>query len=54
MLCNEALGTSALYRVAATGSELIELTVVIAPGLEPGTRVRFTREAVEKMVSVAQ
>jgi hypothetical protein len=54
ILCKEALGTRALYRVAATEGELVELTVVDAPGLEPGMRVRVTRDAAKEMVALAQ
>ena len=43
------LGTEAVYRVCALGAELVEVEVVSAPGLPPGRRFKFTRDAIEQM-----
>jgi len=53
LLRHRALGTTALYRTVAVSGELVECEVVRAPGLDPGTRVAFTRAAVRGMVVVA-
>jgi hypothetical protein len=43
------LGSEAVYRVCELDGALVELEVVQAPGLRPGRRFRFRREAVEAM-----
>lgn len=42
LLRRSALGSEALYRVVEVHGDLVEVQVVSAPGLEPGTRIRLT------------
>jgi hypothetical protein len=53
LLRHQVLGEEALYRAVEVIGELVELEVVSAPGLEPGTRLRVTKAAVGRM-SVVQ
>jgi hypothetical protein len=57
LLRHQALGTEAVYRVVAVEGGLVHVEVVVAPGLEPGTRVRFTERdagAMERLRSAPQ
>ena len=45
------LGTLARYRVLFADSFLVTLEVIDAPGLEPGTVIRVTPQAVAAMTS---
>ena len=49
LLRHQVLGQEALYRAIDVIGELVELEVVSAPGLEPGTRLRVTKAAVSRM-----
>jgi len=52
LLRHSLLGSECLYRVSGIDGALIELEVVRAPGLVPGTRVRVTGAAVRRMTAV--
>jgi hypothetical protein len=54
LLRHEVLGEEALYRAIGVIGELVELEVVSAPGLEPGTRLRVTKAAVSRMSVVEE
>jgi hypothetical protein len=54
LLRYRALGGEALYRVIDASEDCVEVEVVSAPGLTPGTRIRFTQAAVARMSVVAQ
>jgi hypothetical protein len=43
------LGSEAVYEVVAEEDGLVEVIVCEAPGLAPGTRVRFTQTALAAM-----
>ena len=49
LLLDRRLGEDALYRVVDVHGEVVEVEVVSAPGLESGTHVRFTQDAVSHM-----
>jgi hypothetical protein len=49
LLKQEVLGTEAIYRVIATNDRGVEIEVVRAPGLKPGTRFVFALAAVLAM-----
>jgi hypothetical protein len=49
LLIHEALGTRATYRVTEIADRLVGVEVLSAPGLAPGTRLRFTRDAAQAM-----
>ena len=49
LLIHQALGTTATYRVIDVAERLVGVEVLSAPGLEPGTRLRFTRDAAQAM-----
>jgi hypothetical protein len=42
-----------VYRLIHPGGPIVEVEVVAAPGLEPGTRLQLTAAAVAAMRSVA-
>jgi len=48
------LGGEAFYRVVDAAGEIVEVEVVSAPGLEPGTHVRLTQAAVANMSVVPE
>jgi hypothetical protein len=48
------LGTEAAYRVAGWSGDAVIVTVLSAPGLSAGTRLTFTRSAVEAMEVVVE
>jgi hypothetical protein len=54
LLRHQVLGQEALYRAIDVIGELVELEVVSAPGLEPGTRLRVTKAAVSRMSVVEE
>jgi hypothetical protein len=54
LLRHKALDGEALYRVVGVSGDSVEVEVVSAPGLTPGTRVHFTQAAVARMSVVAQ
>jgi hypothetical protein len=54
LLRHQVLGEEALYRAVEVIGELVELEVVSAPGLEPGTRLRVTKAAVSSMSVVEE
>jgi hypothetical protein len=54
LLRHQVLGEEALYRAVEVIGELVELEVVSAPGLEPGTRLRVTKAAVSRMSVVEE
>ena len=54
LLRHEVLGEEALYRAIEVIGDLVELEVVSAPGLEPGTRLRVTKKAVSRMSVVEE
>jgi len=54
LLRHQVLGQEALYRAVDVIGELVELEVVSAPGLEPGTRLRVTKAAVSRMSVVEE
>jgi len=54
LLRHQVLGQEALYRAVEVIGELVELEVVSAPGLEPGTRLRVTKAAVSRMSVVEE
>jgi hypothetical protein len=43
------LGSDAIYRVRRSSGPLVEVEVVAAPALVPGTRLRFTAASVRAM-----
>jgi hypothetical protein len=43
------LGSQAVYRVCAVEDSHVDVEVIDAPGLEPGQRFRFTRDALLEM-----
>ena len=47
--CLTRLGSRAVYRVCDWDDRLVNVEVVRAPGLAPGHRFSFTREAVRMM-----
>ena len=49
LLIHDALGTRATYRVVDVADRLVGVEVLCAPGLQPGTRLRFTRDAAQAM-----
>jgi hypothetical protein len=49
LLKNRALGTDAFYRVVGENSRGVEVEVIEAPGLAPGSRFTFSREHVLAM-----
>jgi hypothetical protein len=49
VLRRRALGTTALYRVIGQNTRGVEVEVVDAPGLKPGTRFTFTLKDVLAM-----
>lgn len=49
LLRHRVLGDEAFYRVVDAAGEIVEVEVVSAPGLEPGTHLRLTRAAVASM-----
>jgi hypothetical protein len=48
------LGTEAVYEVLESGASTVEVSVRVAPGLEPGTRVQLSRSAIEAMERVSE
>jgi hypothetical protein len=54
LLRHRAFSGDALYRVVDSDPDIVEVEVVSAPGLEPGTRLRFTQAAVADMSVVAE
>lgn len=46
------LDTEAVYRVCEVGPTSVQVEVVRAPGLTPGHRFAFTREAVLRMDAI--
>jgi hypothetical protein len=54
LLRHQVLGQEALYRAVEVIGELVELEVVSAPGLDPGTRLRVTKAAVSRMSVVEE
>jgi len=53
VLRHRALCSEALYRPIQTRGPIVEVEVVAAPGLQPGTRLQLTAAAVAAMSSVA-
>jgi hypothetical protein len=53
VLRHRALCSEALYRPIHSSGPIVEVEVVAAPGLQPGTRVQLTAAAVAAMSSVA-
>ena len=49
ILRRRALGTEAAYRVLESVGDVVEVEVIEAPGLEPGTRVRLAARDAEAM-----
>jgi hypothetical protein len=49
LLRHRVLGGEAFYRVVDAAGQIVEVEVVSAPGLEPGTHVRLTQAAVGSM-----
>jgi hypothetical protein len=49
LLRQRMLGSEALYEVLDSRGSLVWARVLSAPGLEPGTRVRLSRQAVRAM-----
>lgn len=54
LLRQSALYGDALYRVVNVAGELVEVEVVSAPGLKPGTRMRVTQAAIAAMSVVPE
>lgn len=48
-LRHRALGSSALYKVVSDSEGIVTASVVSAPGLEPGTSIRFLARVAETM-----
>jgi hypothetical protein len=53
VLRHRALCSEALYRPIQTRGPIVEVEVVAAPGLQPGTRLQLTAAAVAAMSAVA-
>jgi hypothetical protein len=49
VLRHSALGSEAAYRVLHTRGSIVEVEVIAAPGLEPGTRLHLTTVAAAAM-----
>jgi hypothetical protein len=49
LLIHGALGATATYRVIAVAGPVVSVAVLSAPGLQPGTQLRFTRAAAQAM-----
>jgi hypothetical protein len=49
LLRHHVLGSDTLYRVVDVSGDLVEVEVVSAPGLQPGTHLRLTQSAVAGM-----
>ena len=45
----EVLGSTASYRVVENLGDVVVVSVMEAPGLEPGTTLRLRREALQRM-----
>jgi hypothetical protein len=43
------LGTSSVYRIVALSGDVVTVEVCSAPGLKPGTQLRFVPEAFSAM-----
>ena len=54
LLLDRRLGEDALYRVVGVRGEVVEVEVVRAPGLQSGTHIRFTQDAVSHMKVVEE
>jgi hypothetical protein len=54
LLLDRRLGEDALYRVVDVRGELVVVEVVRAPGLQGGTQLRFTQDAVSNMKVVEE
>jgi len=54
LLRNRVLGGEAFYRVVGAAGEIVEVEVISAPGLEPGTHLRLTQAAVASMSVVPE
>jgi hypothetical protein len=52
VLRHRALCTEAAYRLLCARGSIVEVEVVVAPGLEPGMRLHLTAAAVAGMRSV--
>jgi len=52
LLRHRVLAGEAFYRVVEASAEYVVVEVVSAPGLVPGTRLRFTQAAVAEMALV--
>jgi hypothetical protein len=53
VLRHRALCSEALYRPIHVWGPIVEVEVVAAPGLQPGTRLQLTAAAVAAMRSIA-
>ena len=53
MLRHRVLCSEALYRPIHVWGPIVEVEVVAAPGLQPGTRLQLTAAAVAAMRSIA-
>ena len=51
---HRALGTEAVYQVTALLGDLVEVEVVRVPGLDRGTRLKFTAVAVAAMELIGE
>jgi hypothetical protein len=49
VLRHSALGSEAVYRVLHTRGSIVQVEVMAAPGLEPGTRLHLTTAAAAAM-----
>lgn len=49
LVSKRMLGSEATYRVVSVTATHVDVEVIEAPGLKPGTTTRFTRQAVEAM-----
>jgi hypothetical protein len=54
LLRHSVLDGDTLYRVVDVAGDLVEVEVVSAPGLEPGTRLRLTQAAIASMSVVPE
>ena len=54
LLLDRRLGEDALYRVVDVSGQLVVVAVVRAPGLQSGTHIRFTQDAVGHMKVVEE
>jgi hypothetical protein len=54
LLRHRVLAGEAFYRVVDASAGVVVVEVVSAPGLAPGTRLRFTQEAVAQMSLVEE